>query len=316
MDHIIINKKFNNYEAFAIVAREWNVDFMRTEPGDFEAGLVQFVYKDFQFGRATFNRGLDQRGSAPKSIWTFVITASPKTFLIFKNRKVKDNHLMIYPPGSEINATSMYGLDVLSFSASENFLENLAENKGLPGFKKKFQHIDMLKCENVQIDRLRSLLIHLFTILQCDKTQLNNNHEKSYFIIKIFERAFKAIYNFGTIFPIFPATRLRDYAFLQAIACTHSFAQENLTVKGLILQTGVSEKTLEIVFQERLGISPKQYIRTYRLNQIRRELRSFHFNGKITNLANQWGLWHMGQFAKDYRNLFGELPSETLKNRF
>ena len=28
--------------------------------------------------------------------------------------------------------------------------------------------------------------------------------------------------------------------------------------------------------------------------------------------ANNWGFWHMGQFAKDYRRLFGELPSKTL----
>ena len=29
------------------------------------------------------------------------------------------------------------------------------------------------------------------------------------------------------------------------------------------------------------------------------------------NVAHRWGFWHMGQFARDYRRLFGELPSET-----
>ena len=33
---------------------------------------------------------------------------------------------------------------------------------------------------------------------------------------------------------------------------------------------------------------------------------------KILNIANDWGFWHMGQFAADYKSLFGELPSETL----
>jgi len=33
-------------------------------------------------------------------------------------------------------------------------------------------------------------------------------------------------------------------------------------------------------------------------------------------MANRHGFWHMGQFAKDYKNLFGELPSQTLsKNK-
>jgi hypothetical protein len=31
----------------------------------------------------------------------------------------------------------------------------------------------------------------------------------------------------------------------------------------------------------------------------------------LADIANKWGFWHLGQFAEDYRLLFGELPSET-----
>jgi AraC-like DNA-binding protein len=33
----------------------------------------------------------------------------------------------------------------------------------------------------------------------------------------------------------------------------------------------------------------------------------------ITEAAAEWGFWHMGKFAADYRRQFGELPSETLR---
>jgi len=33
----------------------------------------------------------------------------------------------------------------------------------------------------------------------------------------------------------------------------------------------------------------------------------------FNQLANAWGIWHMGRFAADYRKLFGEVPSETLQ---
>jgi AraC-like DNA-binding protein len=29
-------------------------------------------------------------------------------------------------------------------------------------------------------------------------------------------------------------------------------------------------------------------------------------------IAERWGFWHTGEFASDYRRLFGQLPSETL----
>jgi len=35
----------------------------------------------------------------------------------------------------------------------------------------------------------------------------------------------------------------------------------------------------------------------------------------IADLANEWGFWHMGQFAKDYQRQFGELPRDTLRGR-
>ena len=59
---------------------------------------------------------------------------------------------------------------------------------------------------------------------------------------------------------------------------------------------------------------PEQYLRARRLNGVRKILRS-HGPGevRIYEVANEWGFWHMGQFAADYRKLFGERPSETLE---
>jgi len=36
--------------------------------------------------------------------------------------------------------------------------------------------------------------------------------------------------------------------------------------------------------------------------------------GTFTEIARQHGFWHMGAFGADYKKLFAELPSETLKH--
>ena len=36
---------------------------------------------------------------------------------------------------------------------------------------------------------------------------------------------------------------------------------------------------------------------------------------RVTDVANEWGFWHLGQFAADYRRHFGELPSETFERQ-
>jgi len=57
-----------------------------------------------------------------------------------------------------------------------------------------------------------------------------------------------------------------------------------------------------------------RFMKDYRLNGARRDLgRIVSQETKISDVANRWGFWHLGQFAKDYRLWFGELPSETYR---
>jgi len=71
-------------------------------------------------------------------------------------------------------------------------------------------------------------------------------------------------------------------------------------------------RTLHYAFVERYGLAPARFMKARRLNGARRDLcRIVSQETKISDVANKWGFWHLGQFAKDNRLWFGELPSET-----
>lgn len=90
-------------------------------------------------------------------------------------------------------------------------------------------------------------------------------------------------------------------------------AQGEISVTRLCKVAGCSISTLEYSFSRRFGVTPKRYIKSLQLSRVRRELSRFSEMEyrSITDIATRHGIWHMGQFAADYRNLFGELPSET-----
>lgn len=85
---------------------------------------------------------------------------------------------------------------------------------------------------------------------------------------------------------------------------------EPLSILDLCRTLRVSRRTLQYAFQDVLGVSPGVYLRTVRLNGVRRELRRSRV--AVQDAAARWGFWHLSQFACDYRRLFGERPSETL----
>ena len=313
MENFQNNQIFNDFEEFAATTRSWDVDFRQIEKGRFKADLSQYVSKNFQLARASFNRGLDQKGSSPEGLWSFAIAAYSSIPLIFKGKETGPNDIMLYPPGSEICAISKPGFDILTFSASENYLESISEKNGLPEFGKQFKGIDIVTCKKERITNVRHILSRLFSEMQEKDFQIENCHGKFDKIENLSKDILYAIYSCKKSYKAHNQIKLREAAFHQAAACIEAHAGDPMTVRGLVRSTGVSERTLEYVFREHLGLSPKAYIRTYRLNRARRDLiKSSQSAVKIADIANRWGFWHMGQFAKDYRKFFGELPSETI----
>lgn len=69
----------------------------------------------------------------------------------------------------------------------------------------------------------------------------------------------------------------------------------------------VSRRTLQNCFQVSMNCTPLDFIKIVRLNGVRSMLRH---STTVSEAAAHWGFWHFGNFARDYRALFGKLPSE------
>ena len=111
-----------------------------------------------------------------------------------------------------------------------------------------------------------------------------------------------------------PLPPCRDRSLRKALDFIERQTPEFLSTRDLADVIGASVRTLEYAFQQHFSMSPKKYLRARQLNFVMRDLRKkSHKEASVTDIANHWGLTHPGQFAKDYRALFGELPSQTLR---
>jgi AraC family transcriptional regulator, ethanolamine operon transcriptional activator len=89
---------------------------------------------------------------------------------------------------------------------------------------------------------------------------------------------------------------------------------ECLSVDQLAAAAGVSERTLRDAFQDYFGLAPVGYLNKRTLHRFRSALKSADpSRATVTEIATQLGVWQFGRLARDYRMLFGELPSETLR---
>lgn len=93
------------------------------------------------------------------------------------------------------------------------------------------------------------------------------------------------------------------------------YAGEPIDMARLVAISGVSSRTLFEGFQRFRDTSPMAYLRLTRLRRVREELLGAELPLTVAEAAGRWGIFELGRFAGQYRALFGETPSETLRRR-
>ncbi|MGZ9722196.1 AraC family transcriptional regulator [Rhizobium miluonense] len=90
---------------------------------------------------------------------------------------------------------------------------------------------------------------------------------------------------------------------------------EEFTVLDIARNAGQSVRSLQLSFQQNVGMNPLNYVQRLRLQQIHHELLHGDADENISDIAARWGFSHMGYFAARYRALYGVSPSSTRASR-
>lgn len=91
---------------------------------------------------------------------------------------------------------------------------------------------------------------------------------------------------------------------------------ESISISDLCLAFRVSRREMEYAFRQAFDLSPHDRLRVLRLNAVYNALRrTSPDRGEVTRIAMEHGITHLGRFAAQYRNLFGELPRYSLVNQ-
>jgi len=101
----------------------------------------------------------------------------------------------------------------------------------------------------------------------------------------------------------------------ESLDLIHAHPHRAPSILELCGTVGVSRRALFYAFGELLGLSPKVYIKKFRLGEARRVIINNRKERCIQRVARELGFIHEGQFSIDYSSAFGESPSQT-RQRF
>ena len=91
-------------------------------------------------------------------------------------------------------------------------------------------------------------------------------------------------------------------------------AEPFLSMPDLCAALGVSDRLLRECCKTHLGMGPRSYRHLRGMQQVHRALRNGNLDGaSVSEVARRHGFDALGRFATNYRALYGELPSVTLR---
>lgn len=109
-----------------------------------------------------------------------------------------------------------------------------------------------------------------------------------------------------------PSFSSRGWVLLQAKAYFEENEGKPIRLADACRAVGVAQRTLQAAFLEGLGVSPMRYLKLRRLRAVRKRLHETSTDEvTVTLAAREAGFVDLSRFSRDYKELFGELPSET-----
>ena len=291
---------------FNTIAHEWNLDCIQLKPGKFSVGLTQLISDNFQLGHAKFNIASKQEGVSPESMWTFAFVDNKKMF--WRNYKVKPHSIIVYAPGSEVNAVNSESFEVTVFSVPDIFLAEIAKKINLNAFYQSLKTIEVFETKSSLWKGLSQSILK-----ELSKHKQNSTYHTNIGFVKKFSEDLLNLMKDSIISTTKVSSKKRLKSLHESEEYVLQHITEPFTVLDIASSVGVSERTLLYAFNNRFGIGTKAFIKVLKLNHVHHALHKENKNVSVALIARSSGFWHMGQFYRDYKKFFGELPSATLK---
>jgi AraC-like DNA-binding protein len=309
-----INKQeSHNFEELTNIQYGWDFTVSQLSSSKALSRVSILETPNIGYNSFYYSPAYDQRLRARDDILSFGLLDrdSPPTWTY--DHLIPNDSLTVFPHEEDLKAVSPEGFRGSGIHFSEEFMANLSELVYDRPLNLLLPAAGLYVTDPVKLDVLRKEL-HKWQQLEA-----YGAHLRSAIIFRREESLALAVLDVlideGYVKPGNSIKSERSMA--RSLDLIHSSELENISAVQLCKNAGCSQRTLEKCFKARFGVTPKKYIKCLRLAEVRKGLQDFDSQEveSIIELAGINGFWHMGQFAADYRRIYGELPSETLNRK-
>lgn len=309
-------RSFNDVHQHARAIPGWSQEYDQLSRGTLNSSLRQVSTQTFQMFQEVMNRQVVQRGRGPSQRLCLAVSETELETSTARNFKQPLSRVVLLRNSQEFMLHAPEGLSLVAANVDfERFIQ-MAELHLSPCQTALARGASGLTVTAEAAARLKDTLYLILrqSSLQSERKASTDSLDKvmDEMLLNAFLDLFSAIGD--------PDTQTRcgssvsNYMVRRSRELVEGQVCSPLSILDLCAELRVSRRTLQASFHRVAGIGPLEYLRNLRLNAVRRRLgRTTAQELQVGDAAAEMGFFHLSHFARHYKHLFDELPSDTLR---
>ena len=309
-------RSFNDVNQHARAIDGWQQEYDQLGRGSLSSSLKQVSTPRIQMFQEVLNRQTLQRGCCPEKRICIAVADSDGPLSITQGRERTSASVFLLRNQEDFMLHAPEGMTLLAANLDFDHFLRLADLHLSDHQKKQVLGVSSLHISDEAARRLREAL----RVILRHSTSVHQRSSS----VEVLDRLVDELL-VSAFLDVFSSIDRSDRSARRESAVCHYLVRRSrellesnvcspLSVLDLCEQLKVSRRTLQASFQTVAGIGPLEYLRDLRLNAVRRRLGSTTSSElQVGDAAAEMGFFHLSHFARNYKELFGELPSETVR---
>ncbi len=312
MNNFFIKRTFNNFVELAEALQLWNIEIRQLKKCTINDTLMQLKVENFFLANADFSGLTHQIGAIPPGR-TFAFYTGENAKFLWRKKDIPHNGLLIFPLDATLDVISD-SIKTITYAISfpeEELISRLQKNERIL-YETIVSKNDVILMDESTMEQLHEVYGRYMQSVEEDPDLIHSKNFYTCLKEELISLLIEIVLNKES--SNIPNPKDQMVLFWEKIeSYIETHKSRPIMISELAKAVGIGERSLYRMFNDRFSLTPKAYLNTLRLNGVNNDLTKISSSEKtIADIANNWGYWHMGQFAADYKRLFGELPSQTI----
>jgi AraC family ethanolamine operon transcriptional activator len=306
---------FDDFHVHGASAPEWNQRYLQTSLGTMHSLLAEATTDRIHVFRKWMSERVVQQGCLPSGKICFALplgklAETPR----MQGKEVREDSVFILRGGEEFTLQRPQGMELVAVTFElDDFRRLLDERPWAPPAHALLSR-SVLRGPGRSLQRLRRDLLSLFDApSKADPFEPETVPDAP--ASRVAFEALGELFNGAADSRQAVGSASASFLVAQCHRLVAASGDVPPSIAELCLRLRTSRRTLQDSFRQVADATPVHYLRCVRLNAVRRQLMSTRTAElSIAQAAADRGFGHLSHFTERYKALFGELPSQTLRD--